>query len=62
LPTDIEKRLTLGLVAKSGDRHAAWKEVAKALSATDETPKPGTSGTRFRSGALEVVPVPPAKP
>ena len=36
LPTDAEKKLTLGLVAKAADRKAAWIEVAKALAATDE--------------------------
>ena len=36
LPTDAEKRLTLGLVAKAADRKAAWLEVAKALAATGE--------------------------
>jgi len=36
LPTDAEKRLTLGLVARTADRQAAWKEVARALAATSE--------------------------
>ena len=36
LPTDAEKRLTLGLVAKAADRKAAWLEVAMALAATGE--------------------------
>jgi hypothetical protein len=52
LPTDVEKRLTLGLVAKTADRNAVWIEVAKAMAATDEGPKPGV---------IEVVPVLPAK-
>jgi len=36
LPTDSEKRLTLGLVTKSADRKAAWLEVARALAGTAE--------------------------
>jgi hypothetical protein len=36
LPTDAEKRLTLGLVATAADRKAAWVGVARALSATEE--------------------------
>jgi RNA polymerase sigma factor (sigma-70 family) len=39
LPTDTEKKLTLGLVAKAADRKAAWVEVAKILSATDDGKK-----------------------
>jgi RNA polymerase sigma factor (sigma-70 family) len=39
LPTDAEKRLTLGLVTKATDRKAAWVEVAKALAATEEGAK-----------------------
>jgi RNA polymerase sigma factor (sigma-70 family) len=34
LPTETEKKLTLGLVSKAADRKAAWQEVAKALAAT----------------------------
>jgi RNA polymerase sigma factor (sigma-70 family) len=34
LPTDAEKRLTLGLVGKAADKRAAWMEVARALAAT----------------------------
>jgi hypothetical protein len=55
LPTDTEKRLTLGLVAKTADRSAAWVEVAKALSTTEE-------GTKQKVSRTETVPVPPAKP
>jgi hypothetical protein len=62
LPTDIEKRLTLGLVSKAGDRSAAWIEVAKALAVTDEVPKPAVSGVLLTPQKVEVVPVPPAKP
>jgi hypothetical protein len=62
LPTEIEKRLTLSLVTKAGDRSAAWIEVAKALAATDEAPKAAVSGVRFTPNKIEVVPVPPAKP
>ena len=36
LPTDAEKKLTLGLISKAADRKAAWLEVAKALAATGE--------------------------
>jgi hypothetical protein len=36
LPTDAEKKLTLGLVGKAADRKAAWLEVAKSLAATEE--------------------------
>jgi len=32
LPTEAEKKLTLGLVGKAADRKAAWLEVAKALA------------------------------
>jgi hypothetical protein len=39
LPTDAEKRLTLGLVSKTTDRQASWMEVAKALAATEEGAK-----------------------
>jgi RNA polymerase sigma factor (sigma-70 family) len=62
LPTDVEKRLTLGLVAKAGDRAAAWIEVAKALSGTDEGTKPAVSGVFFTPKAVEAVPAPPSKP
>ena len=37
LPTDAEKRLTLGLISKAADRKAAWLEVARALAATGES-------------------------
>jgi hypothetical protein len=36
LPTESERRLTLAAVGKAADRRAAWVEVAKALSATEE--------------------------
>jgi hypothetical protein len=36
LPTDAEKRLTLGLISKAADRKAAWLEVARALAATGQ--------------------------
>jgi RNA polymerase sigma factor (sigma-70 family) len=36
LPTESERKLTLGLVGKAADRKAAWLEVAKALA--PETP------------------------
>jgi RNA polymerase sigma factor (sigma-70 family) len=39
LPTDAERKLTLGLVAKTADRKAAWLEVAKALGSTEEGKK-----------------------
>jgi hypothetical protein len=39
LPTDAEKKLTVGLVSKAADRKAAWLEVAKALAATEEGAK-----------------------
>jgi len=45
LPTDPEKRLTLGLVVKAADRTTAWVEVAKALAATEEGTKRVGSGT-----------------
>ncbi|HSQ57402.1 MAG TPA: DUF1549 domain-containing protein, partial [Gemmata sp.] len=37
LPTDLEKKLTLALVAKSADRKAAWIEVAKVLAGAGKT-------------------------
>ena len=39
LPTDAEKKLTLGLIGKAADRKAAWLEVAKVLADTDEAKK-----------------------
>ena len=55
LPTDAEKRLTLGLVTKSADRHAAWVEVAKDLASTEEGAKKGPTGP-------ETIPLSPQKP
>jgi hypothetical protein len=39
LPTESEKRLTLATIGKAADRTAAWVEVARALSATEEAKK-----------------------
>jgi len=61
LPTDAEKRLTLGLVGKTVDRKAAWVEVAKALAATEEGTKRGGTEVRSTQKVIEVV-VPAAKP
>jgi hypothetical protein len=36
LPTESEKKLTLATIGKAADKTAAWVEVAKALSATEE--------------------------
>jgi hypothetical protein len=60
LPTETEKKLTLGLVAKAADRKAAWVEVAKILNTTDDGKK--MIELRFRDApgkTLKVVP--PAK-
>jgi hypothetical protein len=54
LPTDVEKRLTLGLVAKANDRKAAWAEVAKALAGDAKKDV-------IRKTVVAPVPVPPAK-
>jgi hypothetical protein len=61
LPTDAEKRLTLGLVGKTVDRKAAWVEVAKALAATEEGMKRGGSEVHFTPKVIEFV-VPATKP
>jgi RNA polymerase sigma factor (sigma-70 family) len=39
LPTDAEKKLTLGLVARASDRAGAWVEVATALASIEEAAK-----------------------
>jgi RNA polymerase sigma factor (sigma-70 family) len=39
LPTESERTLTLAAVGKASDKKAAWAEVAKALSATEEAKK-----------------------
>ncbi len=57
LPTDTEKRLTLGLVAKAADRKAAWLEVAKALSATND----GGEHFEMEFKFVPSAPNPPAK-
>ena len=46
LPSESEKKLALGLVAKAADRKAAWLEVARALASTSEG--------KERSDALEL--------
>ncbi len=60
LPSDIEKRLTLGLVAKAQDRKGAWVEVAKAMT-TEEGAKRGQAEVHVIPRATVVVPTPPAK-
>ncbi len=65
LPTDTEKRLTLGLVAKTADRKAAWLEVAKALAGTGDGAKRVEVHLRSPKTVeveLDVNPFPPAKP
>jgi RNA polymerase sigma factor (sigma-70 family) len=52
LPTDAEKRLALGLVAKANDRKAAWAEVAKAMAG---------DGKKDVLRKVAPPPVPPAK-
>jgi len=60
LPSDIEKRLTLGLVAKAQDRKGAWVEVAKAMT-TEEGAKRGQAEVHVIPRTDVVVPTPPAK-
>src|SRR4029453_2458142 len=54
LPTDAEKKLTLGLVSKAADRKAAWLEVAKALAATGEGKQRSDAARGVIVGDLDV--------
>jgi hypothetical protein len=61
LPTDTEKRLTLGLVSKASDRKAAWVEAAKALSTTEGATQQKTTAIPVNPSKNEAAPLPPAK-
>ena len=54
LPTEAEKKLTLGLIAQSADRKAAWLGVAKALAATGEGRQRSDATGRLRLETKDV--------
>ena len=71
LPTDTERKLVAGMVAKEKDKAAAWAGIAATLAGTDEAKKhaeklkPGGQRVRFFTGDIHLDlqnPAPPPKP